>query len=268
MRFGCCVNMLVPLSQGTGAELVEQVAASGFEYLELPLARMAALSEPAFSAVCRRVELTQISTEACNDFFPPELKLTGPLADISRALSYSSGALERAARLGAKVVVFGSGGARAVPDDFPKAKAYEQLVQLLAELGALAEANDLTIAIEPLNRTECNIIYTLAEAYELAKRVNHNRVQVLADYYHLVMESEPVQQVSEVAAHIRHVHVSDPAGRIYPHSSDANLTQFFRLLAESGYDGRMSVEAYSQNFEQDAAVTLPKMRQWTEFQHL
>src|SRR2546430_633847 len=142
MRFGCCVNMLVPLGQGTGVELVEQVAAAGFDYLELPLARIAALSEPAFSAVCRRVEATQLSTEACNDFFPPELKLTGPQADVSRAPSYATGALERATRLGAKVVVFGSGGARAVPDEFPKAKGYEQLVRLLGELGALAEAND------------------------------------------------------------------------------------------------------------------------------
>ena len=175
---------------------------------------------------------------------------------------------KRAARLGAKVVVFGSGGARAVPDEFPKAQAYEQLVHLLGELGPLAEANDVTIAIEPLNRTECNIIYTLFEAGELAQRVNHNRVQVLADYYHLVMEIEPIQQVSAVAGRIRHVHVSDPAGRIYPRSADANLTQFCRLLGESGYDGRMSVEAYSQNFERDAAAALLWMRQWTDFQRV
>jgi hypothetical protein len=45
MRFGCCVNMLVPLGEGTGAELVEKVAAAGFDYLELPLVRIAVLTD-------------------------------------------------------------------------------------------------------------------------------------------------------------------------------------------------------------------------------
>ena len=59
--------------------------------------------------------------------------------------------------------------------------------------------------------------------------------------------------------------LSDPAGRIYPRGADANLARFCRLLGESGYDGRMSVEAYSQNFERDAAGALIWMREWTDF---
>ena len=53
MRFGCCVNMLVPFGQGTGVEYVERVAAAGFDYLELPVVRIAALSEAEFAALCR-----------------------------------------------------------------------------------------------------------------------------------------------------------------------------------------------------------------------
>ena len=83
MRFGCCANMLVPLGQGTGVEFVERIAAAGFDYLELPVARFASLSEPEFESVCRRVQATGLATESCNDFFPPNLKLTGPAADLN-----------------------------------------------------------------------------------------------------------------------------------------------------------------------------------------
>ncbi len=266
MRFGCCVNMLVPLGQGTGVEMAERVAAVGFDYLELPVARFAVVSDAEFESIRQRVKATGLAVESCNDFFPPDLKLVGPTADSAKILTYAAQALSRAALLGAKIVVFGSGGARTVPESFPQEKAYKQLVHLLGELAPLAEKNGLTIAIEPLNRTECNIIFTLAEACELAERVGHPRIQVLADYYHLAMEREPVEHVTTAAPHIRHVHFSNPAGRGYHYSADENFSAFCRLLRENGYDGRMSVEAFSQNIEQDAAATLQLMRQLTEIQ--
>jgi D-psicose/D-tagatose/L-ribulose 3-epimerase len=256
MRLGCCVNMLVPLGQGTGAELVEKVAAAGFDYLELPLARIAALSDEEFDAVCRRVEDAAIRAEACNDFFPPELKLTGPHADLSDAIKYARHALGRAGRLGAKIVVFGSGPARMVPEGFSKTQAFDQLVRLLEEIAPVAAENGLVVAIEHLNRTECNIAGTLAEACQLAERVDRASVQVLADYYHLAFEQEPLEHVVDAGKRIRHVHCSVPAGRVYPRETDPSFSDFCHTLAEIGYDDRMSVEAYSEDFEIDAPAAL------------
>ena len=141
------------------------------------------------------------------------------------------------------------------------AEAYEQLVRLLGELAPLAETNGITIAIEPLNRTECNLVLSLTDADELARRVNHPRIQVLADYYHLAMEHEPPEHVTTVRPRIRHVHFSNPVGRGYPQIADENFARFCRLLVERGYDDRMSVEAYSHDFEHDAAATLKLMKQ-------
>jgi sugar phosphate isomerase/epimerase len=260
MRFGCCVNMLVPLDQGTGVEMAERVAAAGFDYLELPVARFAPVSDLEFESIRLRVQATGLAVESCNDFFPPEMKLVGPAADRSKILAYADRALKRAALLGAKNIVFGSGGARTAPDGFPIGEACEQLVNLLRVFGPLAEQHDLTISIEPLNRTECNIILNLVQACELAKRVAHPHVQVLADYYHLALEREPLDHVAAALPHIRHIHFSNPAGRGYPQVADENFTEFCRLLRENGYDNRMSVEAFSQNFESDAAATLKLLR--------
>jgi D-psicose/D-tagatose/L-ribulose 3-epimerase len=261
MRFGCCVNMLVPFGQGTGVEYVERVAAAGFDYLELPAVRIAALSEPEFAALCRRVAAAGLTTESCNDFFPTTMRLAGPMADRAEALNYATLALSRAAALGAKFVVFGSGPARMVPDGFSYAAAEEQIVGLLEDLVPLAEKHGLTIAIEALNRTECNIVLSLTEAENLAKRINHPRVQLLADYYHFAIEWEPIEHLAAVAKSIRHVHFSNPIGRGYPHEADDHFAAFCRQLMESGYDDRMSVEAFSQNFERDAEATLTLMKQ-------
>ena len=260
MRFGCCVNMLVPFGQGTGAEYVERVAAAGFDYLELPAVRIAALSEAEFTALCRRVAAAGLTTESCNDFFPTTMRLTGPAASRAEALNYAAVALSRAEELGAKFVVFGSGPARMVPDGFSHAAARDQLVGLLEDLVPLAEKHRLTIAIEALNRTECNIVLSLIEAEKLAKRINHPRIQMLADYYHLALEREPIEHVAKVAKSIRHVHFSIPNGRGYPHEADDHFAAFCRQLTESGYDDRMSVEAYSQDFERDAEATLTLMK--------
>ena len=83
---------------------------------------------------------------------------------------------------------------------------------------------------------------------------------MLADYYHLALEREPIEHVAKVAKSIRHVHFSIPNGRGYPHEADDHFAAFCRQLTESGYDDRMSVEAYSQDFERDAEATLTLMK--------
>lgn len=261
MRLGCCANMLVPFGQGTGAELVEKVAAAGFDYLELPLARMAALTDQEFEVVCRRIEAAGIRCEACNDFFPPEMRLTGESAHLQEAVTYARHALDRAGRLGVKVVVFGSGPARTVPEEFSGEQAFDQLVRLLDEIAPLAAENGLVVAIEHLNRSECNIVNSLDEACRLAESVDRASVQVLADYYHLVREKETIEHVEDAGKRIRHVHCSVPEGRVYPKETDPNFSDFCRTLGQIGYDERMSVEAYSQDFESDAAVALRLLRQ-------
>jgi sugar phosphate isomerase/epimerase len=261
MQFGCCVNMLVPTDMGTGVEMADRVAAAGFEYFELPVARFAPLADKQFGTLCRQVSASGLKVESCNDFFPPELKLVGPEFNLGGLRSYASVAFERAARLGAKNVVFGSGGARTVPAGFSLQQAFGQLFELLRELGPVADEHDITICIEPLNRTECNIVLNLHEACELARRVNHPRVQVLADYYHFALEYEPISHLIDAGPWIRHVHFSNPQGRGYPRTADPKFAAFCRGLRENGYNRRMSVEAFSDRFEDDAAATLRLMRE-------
>ena len=60
--------------------------------------------------------------------------------------------LDRAARLGAGIVVFGSGPAKTVPPGFPKGEAILQLIELCRKLAPIAADNGIIIVIEPLRK--------------------------------------------------------------------------------------------------------------------
>ena len=259
LRVGVCASMLVA-TDPCGIESVEAAAALGFDYIELSLAHLAALGPSEFDEVAARVAASGLRCEACNNFFPPRVRLTGPVADPARALEYAAAALERAARLGVEIVVLGSSGAKNVPDGFPLAQARRQLLGLLAELGPMAQRHGITIALEPISRPEANFITLAAEALELVRELDHPSIQLLVDYYHLAAEREDPDVIRSAGPALRHLHFARAADRGFPTAWEAGFAGFFRAVADTGYDGRLSIEAFTSDFGRDARAALRLVR--------
>ena len=93
MRFGCCANMVATGPSGFGLEIVEQLAELGYDYVELSLAHMMALSEAEFRALAGRVARSGIRCEACNNFYPRTVRLTGADVDWQQVQDYTARAL-------------------------------------------------------------------------------------------------------------------------------------------------------------------------------
>jgi D-psicose/D-tagatose/L-ribulose 3-epimerase len=256
MRLGCCGNMIDPARDPIGIEIVERLAGIGFDYVELSLADLAALPEEEFARLLARVERSGIRCEACNNFFPRRIRLTGTAARLDDALGYAGPALERAARLGASIIVFGSSGAKNVPEGFSKGDAWGQIVKLLQHLGPLAQAHGITIAIEPISRPESNIVNCGAEGLRLVQEVGHPAVQLLIDFYHLMVEHEDPGIVVEAGGTIRHLHFAKVEGRVFPTGREDAGTMFFDRLRRIGYQGRCSIEAFTGDFTSDASRAL------------
>jgi len=119
---------------------------------------------------------------AFNIFVPEAVPLTGPAVDWDRVGIYVGRAIPRAASVGARVIVFGSAGARRVPDGFPYREAWEQLVRFLHLCADQASLYGITIAIEPVYSS--NIITSYLEAADLAREVGREEVRVVADIIH------------------------------------------------------------------------------------
>ena len=93
LRLGCCGSMISPATDPVGVEIIEALAQFGFDYIELSLSDLAALPPPAFTRLKQRIERSGIPCEACNNFFPPRVRLTGSEARLPAALDYAQAAM-------------------------------------------------------------------------------------------------------------------------------------------------------------------------------
>lgn len=261
MRIGYCTNLIATQADGTGREWIAEGRGVGFDYVELPLAQIADLSDSEFSSLKQEVHLSGLKCEVCNNFFPGHIRLTGDGVDYRRIEEYLAKALERADLLGAKVIVFGSSKSKNVPDGYPMDKAWSQLVEFLWFIDPFVRAKGITVVIEPICKLESNIINTAAEGFELSRTVDRETIKLLVDYYHLVMEKEDPEIILRAGSYIRHIHFANPTGRVYPTDREDGYVRFVGLLKQIGYEGRMSIEAYTKSFYHDARCSVEILRQ-------
>jgi sugar phosphate isomerase/epimerase len=198
---------------------------------------------------------------ATNLFLPAPLKVTGPAIDPEQQMAYVKKAFARLARIGTEIVVFGSGGARQVPDGFPKDQAFQQLVDFGKRIAPEARARGITVAVEPLRRQETNIINSAAEGLTLVNAIGDPNFQLMVDFYHLASEQEDPAIIPRAATQIRHLHMANPTGRVFPRRWDEfDYAPFFAALQKIGYDKRISVEASTQDFSTDAPLAIALLR--------
>jgi D-psicose/D-tagatose/L-ribulose 3-epimerase len=252
----------VKIGYCTPLKNVPAAKAAGFDYVELGTTEIAALSDEDFTAAARTLGSTGIATPVTNLFLPPTLKVTGPAIDKGAQAAYVSKAFDRLARIGVGLVVFGSGGARRVPEDFPADEAFAQLVDFGRRAAGLARQRNITIAVEPLRRQETNIINSAAEGLNLVEAVAETSFQLMVDFYHLASEHESPDIVVQARDHLRHVHVANPNGRVFPLAWDEfEYEPFFTNLRRIGYDQRISVEASTQDLNGEAPRSIALLRQ-------
>jgi D-psicose/D-tagatose/L-ribulose 3-epimerase len=254
MKFGVCSSMVVNDLRSGGIEVIETIARLGYDYIELSLTHLAALPQSDFQGIKKRIKNSGIRCECCNNFFPPEMKLTGRVVNMPKIEEYSKHALGRASQLGAGIVVFGSGPAKTVPPGYPKGEAILQLIELCRKLAPIAANNGIVIVIEPLRKAECNIINNTFEGMQLAKQAESANIQLLIDYFHSAAEKENPDIIMAASRYIKHIHFAKSKGRSFPVNpkEEAGYDLFFNNLIKIGYDERISIEGYSSNFEEDA----------------
>ncbi len=242
------------------------LARLGYDYIETALSAVAAMPEEEFQNARRALDGSGLRCEAMNGMLPGDLPVVGEAADLARAESYLSVAFARAEQLGARVIVFGSGGSRRVPEGFSWAQAWRQLRDYLTLTDRLAGEHGLDIAIESLRREECNILNRVSEAVELVALLDLPHVGVLGDTYHMHCEGEPLTALADAGELLWHVHTACPEGRVCPKHGDpadrqGEYKELFAVLNKMGYAGRVSIEAGFEHFDEDARVSLALLKE-------
>jgi len=287
LRLGVCVPSEIVLAQiqrdasaagrgtrrsGPLAQAATALKKAGADFLELPVTALFNQGQAAsWGEMAQRLALP---VEAFHTLFPAPLKVAGPEVDRGRVDGYMRHSFAQlasfrppASRPSAvgptaipPVVVFGSGKARAIPDEFPKPEAEQQLLWTLHRAADQARANGLRVALEPLARGATNLVNNLLEALALVERVGRNENGITADTTQMEREGEPLEHLPEVSRYLLHVHL---AGREFspPEAGNGDFAGLFHTLARVSYRGRVSIECTWSDFAAQAPEAIAFLKE-------
>lgn len=234
IRFGVCTDL----------ENIPVLMDAGYDYIEYNFTKLVEMSEEEFEEAKAIVEKHQFYAESYNCFFPGTIRLTGPDVDYDQITAHIRTGMARAAQLGGKICVIGSGGSRSIPAGFDFDTGCRQFMKVLEMAGEIAAEYGITIVVEALRKAETNLLNTVAECIHLVKQVNKANVRALADFYHVFSSGETLDAICHNDGWLKHLHLARAnADRAMPYAEDIpQVEQWAEAVKASGYEGRLSLE--------------------------
>jgi len=153
--------------------------------------------------------------------------------------------VEMTASLGAKLL----GGPLYAPIGYftgerPTADERQWAVEAFQSVGDTLEAYDVTLAIEPVNRSETFFLRTADEAVALCQAVGHPRVGVTIDTFHAnIEEKNPAAAVLSLRHRLRHMHISENDRGLLG-SGHVDFPGIIKALRAIGYQGYLMIEGF------------------------
>ena len=252
MQYGVC----------GGPGCARAAAEAGFDFFEWSVQDFLKPqeSDEAFAEALAGVEAAELPCRATNCFVPGDLKITGPDVSMSALEKYVTTAFRRAEKAGVKTVVFGSGGARQIPDGFDEEAARRQIVGFCRMLAPVAQGHGVTVVVEPLSRNECNVLTTVRESAELVREVDHPALRLLVDAYHWAKDNDSPEDIAAYGELVSHLHIATVPNRLAPGAEECDFGPFFDALRQGGYDGSISIEARIDGSREELSRALTVMK--------
>ncbi|MEI8090211.1 MAG: sugar phosphate isomerase/epimerase [Opitutaceae bacterium] len=234
-----------PMSDAS-AELIYRAKAMGFDAFEV------AVEDPAHfaadGAVTRALRETGLKPIVCGAF--------GPTRDLTHederfrreSITYIRGALALAQAWGSTVLagpVYSAVGKRRQLPDAQRKIEWQRAVVGLREAGKIAADAGVTLAIEPLNRFETDLVNTSAQAVRLVDEVGSMAVKIHLDTFHMHIEEKSLLEAIRLAGpRLAHVHGCEN-DRGAPGTGLVAWGQVAQGLREIGYSGSVVIESFT-----------------------
>ena len=256
MKIGSCIpaDVLTP-------DQIRQFNTFNLDFVEIQGTVVSKMSEDQFNSLCNLLDECNLKSEVMNGFFPADVRMTGDDKDYEKLKSYLDNLLPKAKKLGCEFVVFGSPRSRNIPEGYPREKAWEELKKGVTIFSEKALPFGIRIGLEPLQLKGCNILNTVPEAVQMAKELNLKNVALIADYYQMISDDEPPENLVTYASFIEHIHMSE-RDRFFPRERGPDFDTFFEQIKISGYNKRISFEGKTNDFVNDLRVGVQVMRSY------
>ena len=145
------------------------------------------------------------------------------------------------------------GKARMLPLEERK-KEWDLAVTNIGKVCAMAQDHGLSIALEPLNRFESDLINTAEDVMRFIRDINHSKAKVLLDGFHMTIEESNIAKaIKLVGDKLLHVQVSENHRGI-PGTGLTPWTDFAEGLKAIDYKGAMVIESFTPEIKELAGA--------------
>ncbi len=237
--------------------------AYGYRYLIESISKIISpkkVSEEQFRQYAQKIKKLRIPLYACNIFIPGELKVVGPAVNEKAVLSYVDSVFQRCQAAGVKMIIWGSGGSRRVPEGFDPTKAKEQFVSIAKKISELANNYKITFALENLNSTETNFITTVEEALDVVKKVDRDNFRLCVDIYHMLKEGESAATIEKTSKYLIYCEIAERESRTPPGVKGDDFRPYIAALKKIGYKGKIVIECRWENVATQGAAAYQYLR--------
>ncbi|HEY0794765.1 MAG TPA: sugar phosphate isomerase/epimerase family protein [Acidisarcina sp.] len=162
-----------------------------------------------------------------------------------RSLAHLMQCVETSAELGAHLL----GGPLYSPIGYlpGRRRNHDEWTWALEAFNALVEtleANDITLSIEPVNRSETFFLTTAAEAKALCGALDHRRIGVTIDTFHAnIEEKNIVDAIRDLGPRLKHLHASENDRGLLG-SGHMDFPAILAALHDIEYDGCLMIEGF------------------------
>ncbi len=242
MKFG--VNTFIWAAEFGPSQfhLLAPIKAQGFDGVEVPLFRAAAFAAGKIRRACEAHELERTVASALVDGLS---LISDDPAVRRRTQGHLRDAIRATADAGARLILgplygpIGEMPGRRRTDD-----EWQRAIEGFQSLRETLEANDVTLAIEPLNRFETYFLNTAADAVALCDAIGHARIGILYDTFHANIEEKNVAAgLRLVAPHLKHLHMCEN-DRGTPGTGHVDWDGVVQAIRDVGYDGWLTIESF------------------------
>src|SRR5256886_4741602 len=122
---------------------------------------------------------------------------------------------------------------------------HEACIEALKRGADLAAKQKAALLLENIDQEENPKYYltSVAEGFEIIRKVNHPNVKFLYDFYHeQIAEGNLIEKLDKNIQYTGLVHIADVPGRHEPGTGEINYANIYRKLAQLKYDRVVAME--------------------------
>ncbi len=240
-------------------KVLENIAALGFKAVELPVEDPSLIDAAALVPVLRDLGL---KPHVCGVFGPGRDISSPDAAERARTRGYLAECFAMAETLGTGFV-FGPmysqvGKARQLSEDERK-REWDLAVSELRTVCMDAASRGLSIALEPINRFETDMVNSVSDALRMIRDIDHPSAKIMIDSFHMTIEESDIGAAIRAAGKdLIHVQVSENH-RGVTGTGLTPWTEFRNALRDIDYQGSVVIESFTpENRDLAAAVCIWK----------